>query len=140
MITEINKAIAEAWDKITFAVRYPKYVYTNHPYSHFALLKDDKVHYKGKDLHRIVALTDFSDVKKGDLGGYVENRYNLQCHNKKKAWIYDNARVGGGALITENAQVKDNAKVFGPIELKDVVIGENQIVFKPVREVLTNEA
>jgi len=42
-------------------------------------------------LCRIKALRDFGDVKKGDIGGYVEKENNLsQLGN---AWVYGNARV-----------------------------------------------
>lgn len=40
----------------------------------------------GKPLYHIRALKDFSDVKKGDLGGYVEGYHNLT--QEGDAWIY----------------------------------------------------
>ena len=55
-------------------------------------------------VHRIKALKDFGDVKKGDLGGWVEKESNLS--QEGNCWIYDNA------MVYENAKVQDNAKVF----------------------------
>ena len=36
-------------------------------------LTDETIKHKGKVLRRIEALKDFTDVKKGDKGGYVES-------------------------------------------------------------------
>lgn len=78
----------------------------------------------GKTLHRIKALKDFGDVKKGDIGGYVENEWNLsqdgECwiYGKAKAYdharvnldakIYDNVRINGNAIMTDKASAHDN--------------------------------
>lgn len=56
-------------------------------------------------LFRIRALRDFSDVKAGDIGGFVAGEHNLS--HEDDCWIYDMAEV------FENAKVSDNAKVFG---------------------------
>lgn len=61
-------------------------------------------------LYRIRALKDFSDVKKGDLGGYVAGYHNLT--QTGDAWIYDNAKVQEEALVAEDAQVRDNVTVL----------------------------
>ena len=55
-------------------------------------------------LHRIIAVRDFDDVKKGDLGGFIESERNLS--HKGNAWVYDNA------MAYDNAQIDDNAKIF----------------------------
>ena len=52
----------------------------------YELIPSDK-----EGLYRVKALKDFSNVKKGDIGGYVECESNLS-HNGK-CWIYDNAVV-----------------------------------------------
>ena len=140
LFADIAVILSECLDKISFKLKYPEYLYSNHPYAHFVLLKNDKIHYKGKDLYRIKALTDINeDVKKGDLGGYVENRYNLHCQSKKKAWIYDQARVGGGALVTADAQVRDQAIVWGPIEVQKPIISGNTKLVSPVRKIYTEK-
>ncbi len=74
-------------------------------------------------LLRIIALTNFSDVKKGDFGGLIEKEDNLShegnCWISGGAWVsgnacvYENARILGFAHISENACVGGNAKVYG---------------------------
>ena len=64
-----------------------------------------------KKLFRIKALIDFSDVKAGELGGYVEKENNLSQDGN--AWIYGNAKVWGNAKVFENAKVWGNAEVYG---------------------------
>lgn len=43
----------------------------------------------GKKLFRIKALIAFSNVKKGELGGFIEKEDNLS--HSGDAWVYDNA-------------------------------------------------
>ena len=62
-------------------------------------------------LYRIEALMDFSDVKTGDKGGFVQSENNLsQLGN---AWVYGNAKVCGDAEVYGNAKVYGDAKVCG---------------------------
>lgn len=65
----------------------------------------------GKTLRAIEALTDFGDVKKGDIGGYVESAYNLS--QEGTSWIYGDAVVFGDARVLDDAKVYDNAVVSG---------------------------
>ena len=65
----------------------------------------------GHTLHRIEALTDFSDVYKGDKGGFVESEDNLS--QKGDCWIYGTAKVYGNAMVYGNAEVYDTAEVCG---------------------------
>ena len=58
-------------------------------------------------LYRIKALKDFADVKKGDLGGWIEKESNLS--QEDSCWIYDEARVSGDAMVYENAKVSGKA-------------------------------
>lgn len=51
--------------------------------------------YFGVTLRRIKSLIDFSDVKKGELGGFIEKEENLS--HGGDAWVYGNARVSGNA-------------------------------------------
>lgn len=62
-------------------------------------------------LYRIKALRDFSDVKAGDLGGFVESEDNLS--HEEDCWIYNNAKVYDNASVYGNAMVYDNAEVYG---------------------------
>lgn len=65
----------------------------------------------GRTLHRIVALRDFGNVKKGDLGGFVEKESNLSHANT--CWIYDDGIVFGESKVCEGSEVRDNAVVCG---------------------------
>lgn len=79
--------------------------------------------YNGKFLYRIEALRNFSDVKAGDLGGWVESEKNLS--HEKDCWVYDDAMVyenakiedyafiGGCASISGNARLSGFAKAIG---------------------------
>jgi len=74
-------------------------------------------------LYQIEALKDFSDIKKGDLGGWIEKESNLSqqgdCWVSCRARVYDNAIVSDNAWVFGNAQVSGcawvsgNARVFG---------------------------
>ena len=59
----------------------------------------------GVNLHRIEALKDFSDVKKGDTGGWIEKAENLS--QEGDAWVSGNAKVYGDAWVYGDAEVKD---------------------------------
>ncbi len=70
-----------------------------------------------RKVYRVKALHDFGSVKKGDLGGYVENEDNLShsgnCWIFDDAYVIDKARVYDDAIIASSAWVFDNAEVFG---------------------------
>ena len=74
-------------------------------------------------LHRIKALKDFDNVKKGDIGGYIEKEDNLShdgnCWVFDNAWVSDNAKVYDNALVFGNALVFDNAMVYGNARVFD---------------------
>lgn len=55
----------------------------------------------GVTLKRIRAIIDFGNVKKGELGGFIEKEENLSHENN--AWVYDDARVYGDAEVYGNA-------------------------------------
>jgi hypothetical protein len=55
-------------------------------------------------LHRIRALRDFGDVKRGQIGGFVENAFNLAQYGE--CWIYDDA------FACRNSKISGNAKLF----------------------------
>ena len=74
-------------------------------------LTDETMELDGTTLHRIKALVDFSDVKAGDLGGWIESEDNLSPYGN--AWVYGNARVFGNACVSDDAQVFGHAWVFG---------------------------
>ena len=61
-------------------------------------------------LYRIQALKDFANVKKGDLGGWVESEKNLS--QKDNCWVSGDAAVFENALVSGDSWVSGNAKVF----------------------------
>ena len=84
-------------------------------------LTNDVIEIDGITLHRIKALKDFSDVKSGDFGGWIEKEENLS--QMGDAWVYSNAKVYGNAKVLGNAKVYgnavvcDNAMVYGNSEV-----------------------
>ena len=73
--------------------------------------------FNGTVLHRIRALKDFSEICKGDLGGWIESEKNLSQNGN--AWVYDNARVYGNAEVSGNAWVSGDAGVYGNAKVYD---------------------
>ena len=67
--------------------------------------------YFGKKLFRIKSLIDFGDVKRGEVGGFVEKEENLSQDGN--AWVCGNALVYGDAMVYGNAWVYGNARVCG---------------------------
>lgn len=51
----------------------------------------------GHVLHRIIALRDLGEVKKGDIGGWIEGQENLS--HDDDCWVYGEARVCNNAVI-----------------------------------------
>ena len=74
-------------------------------------LTDETIDVSGTTLHRIKALKDFGNVKKGELGGYVESERNLS--QEGNCWVCGNAKVCGDAKVCGNAWVFGNAEVYG---------------------------
>ena len=60
---------------------------------------------------RIVALKDFSNVKKGDRGGLIEKEENLS--QEGNCWVYDEATVSGNAYVSGDAVIADYACICG---------------------------
>lgn len=65
----------------------------------------------GHTLHRIKAVRSFSDVHRGDLGGFIESEENLS--QLGESWVGGNARVSGNAQVSEDARVDSDASVDG---------------------------
>lgn len=85
----------------------------------YELLTDDTIinYYNGVTLYRIKALKDFGNVKKGDLGGYIEKEENLS--HEGNCWVGDNAFVFGNAIVCNNAMAFGNARVYGDSKVYD---------------------
>ena len=78
-------------------------------------LTNETIEFKGRTLHRIRALKNFSNVKKGNLGGWLEKEENLRqegnCWIYNDAKVYDDARVRGDATIHDYAEIYEHASV-----------------------------
>ena len=73
----------------------------------------DIAHEKYPFLHRIRALRDIgSEVKAGDLGGFVEHEGNLS-YEDAESWIYNDAIAANGAFVYEGAALRDHAVACG---------------------------
>lgn len=92
-------------------------------------LTDETKQIGNTTLYRIKALRDFSDVKAGYLGGFVESEKNLShdgdCWVNGIACVYesgcvlDNAQVYGHSKVYGNAVVRHDAKVYGWAQVYD---------------------
>lgn len=72
----------------------------------------DIVHSAYPKLHRIQALRDINEeVKKGDLGGFVQREWNLS--QSGTSWIYEDAICEDLARVQENASLRHHAKASG---------------------------
>ena len=108
-------------------------------------LTEETIIVNDKSLYRIEALKDFSNVRKGDKGGFIENEENLSqsddCWVCGDAMVYDNARVYDDAMVYGKAKVRDNAIihnnaiicgnawVYGNADVfGDAVIGDNAVI------------
>lgn len=78
-------------------------------------LTDEMKEYNGKFLYRIEALRNFSNVKAGDLGGWVEGEHNLShegdCWVYDEAMVLDNVRIEDSAFASMYAIISENAKL-----------------------------
>ena len=74
-------------------------------------LTDETIDVDGQILHRIKAVKDFGDVKKGDFGGFIEKRGNLD--QTGNCWVYDNAKILDNAKVYGDARVRDDAMAWG---------------------------
>nr|DAS53023.1 MAG TPA: Putative transferase, nesg, ydcK, Structural Genomics.38A [Caudoviricetes sp.] len=61
----------------------------------YELLVDDTVTFFGVQLFRIKALISFSEIEKGEVGGYIASEKNLSQYGN--AWVSGDARVSGNA-------------------------------------------
>lgn len=111
-------------------------------------LSDVVRNFGGKTLYRIRSLVSISQInlKKDDLGGFVESEENLsqngRCWIFDDALVYNNGKVYDNALIYDNVRVYNNAKCYenciisGHSLISDFskcygesVISENSLVF-----------
>lgn len=60
-------------------------------------------------VRRIRALSDFANVHKGSVGGWIEHEENLS--HEGNCWVFDNA------VVFDNARVYGNARLFGDVRV-----------------------
>ena len=73
-------------------------------------LTEEKINYLGITLYRIKAIANFSNISKGEKGGFVEKEENLSENGN--AWVLGDAKVSGDAKVYGDAEVSGNARVF----------------------------
>lgn len=73
-------------------------------------LTNESIVFNDVKLYRIKAIKSFSNVRAGELGGFIEKEENLSQFGD--SWVYGEAKVFGNAKIQNNAKVFDNARVF----------------------------
>ena len=66
---------------------------------------------KGINFYQIKCIKAFSDIKIGELGGWIEKESNL--NQTDNSWISENARVSGNARIYDNAQIHGSGRLYG---------------------------
>ncbi|WP_375632689.1 MULTISPECIES: hypothetical protein [unclassified Bartonella] len=109
----------------------------------FALTNETRV-FGNHTLYRIKALKDFSDIKAGTLGGFIEKESNLSHDGNcwvydealvfKNGHVYENARVFGNAVISDNSHVYGNAHVYGKAIIYDnAYVYDNARVYENAR-------
>lgn len=81
----------------------------------FRLVYNNQIIRSGKTLYQIEALKDFDNVKKGDLGGWVESEDNLS--QEGDCWIYGDASVQDNAIVRDDATIYDTVEVHGNTEI-----------------------
>ena len=84
----------------------------------YKLLTDETKVHNGVTLYRIQSLSNFSDVKSGDKGGWIEKESNLSQYDN--AWIYEKAKVYDNAIVYDNAKVYDIAIVYDNAKVYDI--------------------
>ena len=78
------------------------------------------------------------DIYKGDVGGYIEEEYNLDNDelSGNMPWIYDDAMVYNGARVTDYATLHDSIRVVGNVLVSGSSVLEGDSVlqnFSPER-------
>lgn len=78
-------------------------------------LTDETMQFNGKTLYRIKSLKSFGDVKKDELGGWLEKEINLSQYGT--SWVHNNAKVIDKAFVFEDGQVSGRAEVSGEAKI-----------------------
>ena len=92
----------------------------------YILIKDSSYLCLASYFYRLMALKNFGNVFKKNLGGYVEGYHNLS--QKGNCWVYDNAIVYENAKLSENAKAYGESRIFG-----NAIVCENARIFDDAR-------
>lgn len=92
--------------------------------------KYEMIKENGEKLFRIKALKTFGNVKKGDVGGYIEKEENLS--HEGNCWVFDEAIVRNDARVYEDAQILRKAKIANKAEVygNATVYGNAMVISK----------
>ena len=77
-------------------------------------LTNEFIEFKGEKLFRIIALRNFSNVKTGELGGFIKDESNL--NQKDYSWVHDNSIVCGNSIVCEDSIVENSTVENSKIE------------------------
>ena len=87
----------------------------------YTILYDEPFHFvsdPNRRVYRIKALRDIGDdVKKGDIGGFVEGWNNLSPIGE--CWIYDDSCVAEYGIVKGNAKIKGKSLIVGSCTISD---------------------
>ena len=73
------------------------------------ILRSDWLRASDRTIYRIGALRDFGGVRRGDLGGYIEDESCL-AHDGH-AWVHDVAQVYGHGSVSGDARIRQSLLV-----------------------------
>lgn len=101
-------------------------------------LTDEEIIVGDRKLYRIQALKSFGNVKKGQLGGYIESEKNLSHIGNSwvadRALVFENAEIKNNAIIAGDALVYGSAKVYGDAKVCDSsVVCDNAVIYNHAR-------
>lgn len=93
-------------------------------------LTDNTIEVDGHVLHQIICTEAFRFAYKGDLGGFIEGYQNLGGNG----WVFDNAKVYGGAVVIGNGIVSGNATIRNEAQVSgNATVGGNATICNKAR-------
>jgi carbonic anhydrase/acetyltransferase-like protein (isoleucine patch superfamily) len=97
--------------------------------SKYRLTKETRQTEDGTTLYRIQALVDFGTVRRGDLGGWIEDEACLSqqgyCWAFGDSQVYGDSALYGNAVLEDKAVLRGRSRMHGNIRAKDSVLIEN---------------
>ena len=84
---------------------------TEQAHRKYEFVEGDTIEFFDKTLKRIRVTRDIGDVKKGNLGGYIEKEENLS--HGGDCWVGDDAKVYGDAEVYGSTNIDGNADIYG---------------------------